>query len=48
VLFGIFDIEPNHVDRDISFVEPTLNLENVFLVEVVPPTLVIGESEKLR
>jgi hypothetical protein len=43
VLFRILDIQPCDIQRDILLIEPTLHLENIRIINIIPSTLVITQ-----
>lgn len=44
----VLDVEPNDIVRDVELVEPTVNVLDILISNVVPSALVVGDSERLR
>ena len=47
-IFCIIDVKPNHVHRNVVLVEISRYFEHIFLVEVIPSTLVMTNGKSLR
>lgn len=44
----ILDIQPRNVQRDILFIESTLHLENIGIIDIIPSTLVVSQCPLRR
>ena len=42
---GVFDVQPNHIHGDVEFVKVGVDRQNVVLVVVIPPALMIRDGE---
>ena len=48
MLFGILDVEPKGLERNVGFVEAALDVQDVVLAEVVPAATLVVERKELR
>jgi hypothetical protein len=47
-ILGVFDIEPQHVHRNIVLIESLRNFLDILLVQVIPPALMVSDRKHLR
>ena len=48
MLFGILDVEPENIDRDVLFVKSLLHAPNVVAADIVPSALVVSKRPMWR